>query len=300
MLHIESDSLMLSPEGGRVTRLDGRCEIGSRALSLSILSPLDADLKDEVPVLFPGVAAGRDINEELALEMAGDGYQTVFVGHKGGGPEASHEVYALWRGFLEGRFDEHVGGRIVPVGHSLGGGRVIRAAAHLYHEGADVADLGAVLHAPACFDGVDAKSAPASLAEELAYIARRHSWTHAARAGRSAVRYALGTGPVGLVRELRYATVHQEIDRTAALVEAGVHISAVLHDHDRLIDTMLSEQGLRRAGITDIFHVELPVDAPEGGKVLHSAQYSEAPAVKTALGLAVEAIRPTHHQSLAS
>jgi hypothetical protein len=263
---------------------------------MSILSPLDSHLKDEVPVLIPGVAAGRGINEELALQMAVDGYQTVFIGHKGGGPEASHEVYALWRGFLEGQFDDHVGGSVVPVGHSLGGGRVIRAAAHLYREGADVADLSAVLDAPACFDGVDAKAAPASLAEELMYIARTHSWAHAVKAGRGAVRYAVGTGPVGIVRELKYATVHQEIDRAATLVDAGVRISAIVHGNDRLIDPVRSERGLRQAGITDIFHIEVA----EGARALHSAQYSEAGAVKVALGRAIGAIRTARDEQLAS
>jgi len=209
------------------------------------------------------------------------------VAHEAGGQAAREEVTELLGEAAEGAVHEElqswmdVRPDIVPIGHSLGGGRAVYSVDQLRRQGVMLNK--AVLEAAACFGGVHIFDAPRSVVREMRYMSGRHLG-HELAVARDALEYMVATGPWKLGEEIRFASHAKAVERTRRLVNDGVQVSAVSHPDDLLINNLESGNGLRLAGVEDIVEVE----AEYAG---HNAQLYATRAVFLALQRVIEGMR---------
>lgn len=268
-------------ESDGVYKLDRELWVGDRAVKFTILESVKGVTQAEVPVLVPGVVAKRRIYEPLGRELALDGHQSVLVAHEGGGMMAQEEVTALLEELIWGASAYDIRGEIVPVGHSLGGGRSVHAIEALRSRGYDIRKL--LLEAPACFSGVNPLGAPRSVFGELRHMGGAKAAKEIA-VGREALEYAWHTGPTELIKEFIYASTHQVIEPTKELIQDGLKVASIAHRDDLLIRPAVSAKGLQRAGVEHIVEMD-------GDYVGHTAQLYNARFAAEAISRALSTLR---------
>lgn len=258
--------------------------VGRRAVRFTVADPPDGITQPEVPVYLPGFVARRRMHQAIFERSVLAGHRSVMVAHDGGGSEARAEVTALLGELQAGEYADMVladGAELVPVAHSLGGGRTVASVEELRRGGVNIDKI--ILEAPACFGGVRPWMGPKSLATEMHYMAQQRMWNEF-NVGKDAISYMKESGALGLADEILYAMKHPAHAHTQWLIEDDVQIVGIAHPHDQLIDTDKATRGLKKAGVTTVIEVEAPFAA-------HNAQLYAADAVFEAMQKAIAALR---------
>ena len=279
-----------------IRHIDYEARLGHRALHMTIIEPVTAERQGMVIPFLPGLASKRRVYEPTARELARRGYQTVLIGHEGATDEGVRAVQYALQALSQAQFAGHElpiasSDRIVPIGHSLGGRKLVESlrAMHQVHE---YRIQSGIFEAAACIGGVNKVRAPLdavrSFRQELGIVRVPGAIEHH-KVAIEALEYVRSLGRK-LHHELVVAAWGDILAHIQELQADGVRFSGIHHADDMLVSSERNEVAFRQLGVPSVTIATKPGDLAG-----HNAQLYRPVETADAVEIAVGLLAPTPH-----
>ena len=267
-------------------------ELGGKGVRMVLTIP-DGPQSGVVLPIISGLASGPELHGPVAQELAGYGHIVARVWQEGASEQGVRASAYVLQALEQGSFNSQAlplpdERQTMPIGHSLGGRKMVKALERLYAAG-DTTINSAILQAPACLGGVRPWSAAwdgvSSIRQEIKHInvSGAIEYRHVAVEGLRSL-WAL---QLQISKELNEAILGNIKPDIIALQEQGVEFMAIDHPDDRLVRSAKNQETYRELGIP---YIEVE-DAPFAG---HNVQLyypqQAARAIHTAQGLLREPV----------